>query len=99
METQYSVRQNDPMVLQGLANACYGRRWFNFGPKIYLKFREIYPEVEQVFDCLRHTTQVWETLKWGKKDGSRIEWRELSRQREIWYSSTLKEMFDRVLTP
>ena len=99
METQYSVRQNDPMVLQGLANAFYGRRWFNFGPKIYLKFRDMYPEVEQIFDCLRHTTQIWETLKWDKSDVSQIEWRELSRQRAIWYSSTLKEMLDSVLTP
>jgi tetratricopeptide (TPR) repeat protein len=96
-ESIYSVRQNDPRILQGLANACYGRRWFDFGPKIYLKFRDMYPQVEQIFVSLRRTSQVWETLKWDRNDVTQIEWRELSHQQRGWYSETLKTLVDNAL--
>lgn len=93
-ESIYSVRKNDPVVLQGLANAFFVRRWFDFGPKIYLKFRDLYPEAEQIFDSLRHATQLWEALKWDQSGEVDIVWHELSQQKTTGYSQTLKEMID-----
>lgn len=93
-ESQYSVRRNDPFVLQKLSDAFYNRNIFDIPPKVYLNFRNIYPETEQIFQCLQVTRQIWEVIKWRKGESDRLEWREAQRLPNVWFDEMLKQVAD-----
>jgi len=94
-ESQYSVRRNDPFLLQKLSDVNYNRNLFDLPPRIYLNFRDVYPESEQIFQCLQVTRQIWEVIKWRKEGGKELIWREMQRLPNFWFDEVLKQVIDR----
>lgn len=95
-ESQYSVRKNDPMLLQSLSDVYYNKNLFDYPPKVYLQFRAMYPASEQIFTCLQRTREIWEVVKWAKY-GVRTEWFEISKHPDFWYDRSLKRVMDRYI--